>query len=280
MSTVFTAGGIEETGDVLDFLAEAVREGKDAAVPAACVPVLTRQGRCRPDRGGMFEFCFNARPRRCGGAERALAFFLLIVCLPLAAVTAALLWGCDGCPVIFRQIRYGFRGVPFTLFKFRTMNRRAERLHAGLQRRRKEPERLFKLERDPRATRLGAVLRRTFIDEWPQLINVMRGEMRLVGPRPLPESDQGHYTRSGHALRLEGVPGMTGLWQVSGRNQLTFDEMCLLDVYYVCHRSAWLDLVVIARTIGVVFQQIGLARETERGREQAGAVERAGGHGD
>lgn len=279
MRVVFTVHGDGKAGDVLDFLALAVQAGNDAAVPAACAPVLVREGRCRPNREGVFEFRLNVQPQRCGMAERALALCLAVVCSPVMLLTALLVWSCDGRPVIFRQTRYGCRGVPFTVFKFRTMARRAERLHAGLQRRRRQPERLFKLERDPRVTRLGHVLRRTFIDEWPQLINVMRGEMRLVGPRPLPESDQGHYTRPGHALRLEGLPGMTGLWQVSGRNRLTFDEMCLLDFYYLCHRSVRFDLTLAARTFGVVFQQIGLARKAQRGCEQTGDVEHAGGDG-
>lgn len=280
MHVVFTTQGNGGAGEVLDFLASAVREGNNAAVPAACVPVLTREGRCRPNREGMFEFRLDAQPQRCGMAERALAVCLLVVCSPVMLLTALLIWVCDGRPVIFKQTRYGYRGAPFTVFKFRTMTRHAERLHADLQRQDGQPERLFKLEHDPRATRLGNVLRHTFIDEWPQLVNVVRGEMRLIGPRPLPESDQGHYTRPGHALRLEGLPGMTGLWQVSGRNQLTFDEMCLLDVYYLCHRSVRFDLALAARTFGVVLQQIGLARKTERGCEQAGEIERAGGSDD
>jgi len=261
---------------VLDFLARAVREGHVAAVPAACVPVLVREGRCRPDHEDLFEFRLSAQPQRCGLTERALALCLAVVCLPLMLLTALLIWVCDGLPVVFRQTRFGYRGGPFTVFKFRTMARRAERLQAGLQRRSRQPGHLFKLENDPRVTPLGKILRRTFIDEWPQLINVIRGEMRLIGPRPLPESDQGHYTRPGHALRLEGLPGITGLWQVSGRNRLTFDEMCLLDFYYLCHRSVRLDLALAVRTVGVVFQQIGLGRKAERGREQAGDVVRAG----
>jgi lipopolysaccharide/colanic/teichoic acid biosynthesis glycosyltransferase len=168
----------------------------------------------------------------------------------------------DGWPVLFRQVRFGCDGAPFTALKFRTMKRCSERLHEKLQRRSGRGDYLFKLDRDPRVTRLGDVLRRTFIDELPQLVNVARGEMRLVGPRPLPASDQGHYAQPCHALRLKGMPGMAGLWQVSGRNRLTFDEMCLLDTYYLCHRSLRFDLWLAARTFGVVCEQIGLKRKS------------------
>jgi lipopolysaccharide/colanic/teichoic acid biosynthesis glycosyltransferase len=186
----------------------------------------------------------------------------------------------DGRPVLFRQERFGCGGAPFTLLKFRTMKRRSDRLHARLQRRLGRDGRLFKLERDPRVTRLGALLRRTFVDELPQLVNVARGEMRFVGPRPLPASDQGHYTRPCHALRLRGMPGMTGLWQVSGRNRLTFDEMCLLDTYYLCNRSLRLDLWLALRTAGVVLGEAGLKREPEGRGEERGGVERTGRGGE
>ena len=93
------------------------------------------------------------------------------------------------------------------------------------------------------------------VDELPQLVNVARGEMRFIGPRPLPASDQRHYTRPCHELRLKGVPGMTGLWQVAGRNERMFEEMCLLDYCYLCNRSAALDLRIIGRTLGLIFHR-------------------------
>ena len=269
------------TGDVLAFVAETVAEGAVATVPAACLPVLAHAASCRPD--GNEDFVFRApspNVARCGLGERALAVLLLIVFAPLLVLVSLLVLAFDGWPILFRQERFGCNGERFTLLKFRTMKPRSERLHARLQNRLGQEGRLFKLERDPRVTRLGAALRRTFIDKWPQLINVARGEMRFIGPRPLPASDQAHYTRPCHASRLRGMTGMTGLWQVSGRNRLTFDEMCLLDIYYLGNRSLRFDLWLAARTVGVIFEQACLKREPERCGEKPADVEGAGGSGN
>jgi lipopolysaccharide/colanic/teichoic acid biosynthesis glycosyltransferase len=270
-----------QPGEVLAFVAEALAEGAEAAVPASCLPVLTRAAKLCPGEGGLFVFrAPSPRAARCGRGERAAAMLLLLAFAPLLALVSLLVLAFDGRPVLFRQERFGCGGAPFTLLKFRTMKRRSDRLHARLQRRLGRDGRLFKLERDPRVTRLGALLRRTFVDELPQLVNVARGEMRFVGPRPLPASDQGHYTRPCHALRLRGMPGMTGLWQVSGRNRLTFDEMCLLDTYYLCNRSLRLDLWLALRTAGVVLGEAGLKREPEGRGEERGGVERTGRGGE
>jgi len=255
-------------GDVLAFIDVAVREGGAAAVPCAFLPVLTNEAQCRPDGEGNFVFgAPAASAMRCGWAERALACLLLVLLLPVFSAVGALVLLFEGRPVVFRQERYGRGGVAFTVFKFRTMMRRSERLHDKLQRKLGQEDRLFKLERDPRVTRLGGFLRRTFLDELPQLLNVARGEMRFIGPRPLPASDQAHYTCPYHALRLKGMPGMTGLWQVAGRNARTFDEMCLLDYYYLCNRSLAFDLRLIGRTVGMMLKEIGLKRGAQRGRE-------------
>lgn len=254
------------------FVGEALRSGDEAAVPAVCLPVLSGPAGCRPQRrgkaGGHFVFRGAAFSRTaCGCVERCVAAALIVLLSPLLAAVALLIFVFDGAPVIFRQERYGCGGRRFILFKFRTMVRQSERLHARLQRRCGEEGRLFKLESDPRVTRLGGLLRRAFLDELPQLFNVVRGEMRLVGPRPLPESDQGHYARPEHSLRLQGLPGMTGLWQVAGRNARTFDEMCLLDTYYLGNRSVAFDLWITGRTFRAVLKQIGLKRKTECGCE-------------
>ena len=194
--------------------------------------------------------------------ERVAAALVFIALSPFLGAIAVLILLFDGRPVLFRQERYGREGTPFSLLKFRTMLRHSENLHEKLQQRRSSHGRLFKLENDPRVTRFGGFLRRTFLDELPQLINVVRGEMCLIGPRPLPASDGGHYTRAFHALRLKGMPGMTGLWQVSGRNERTFDEMCVLDVYYLCNQSAAFDAQIAWRTVRLLLKQIGLKRET------------------
>ena len=266
MTHTFKDPGSAGVGDILAFIHAEMKEGCTAAVPAACLPVLTRCAGCRPQRHGESTGCFVFRSSvsaqaRCGFMERVMAALALVALSPLFCAIAALILLFDGPPVLFRQERYGSDGEPFTLFKFRTMLRHSESLHARLQRRLGSEGRLFKLENDPRVTRFGGFLRRSFLDELPQLVNVVRGEMRFVGPRPLPASDEGHYTQPFHALRLRGLPGLTGLWQVSGRNERTFDEMCLLDYYYLSNRSAALDARIVWRTVCLLFKQIELESE-------------------
>lgn len=260
-------------GDVLAFIAAAFHAGNAAAVSAGLLPVFTHEARLKPDRKGFFVFTVpGAAADRCSWRERLTASLGLVLALPVLIPIAVLVWIAQGRPVFFRQERYGCDGRPFTVFKFRTMVRRSEDLHARLERKLGQEDRLFKLDRDPRVTRAGGFLRRTFLDELPQLLNVARGDMCFVGPRPLPASDQNHYTHPCHRLRLCGMPGMTGLWQVSGRNERTFDEMCLLDCYYLCHRSVRLDAWLIARTLGLLFHEIRLARKPQSRRQNPAGV--------
>jgi len=267
MTRLYTSDGSAEVGDILAFVDEAVSDGADAAVPAARVPVLAGAARLSPVRSGdlaaYFLFPAAAPAGRQGLGGRVVAALLLALVCPLLLVVAALVWLFDGRPVFFSQERYGTGGRPFRVYKVRTMVPHAAGLHGRLQARHGKHGRLFKLERDPRVTRTGFFLRRTFLDELPQLVNVVRGDMRLVGPRPLPASDNGHYTHAYHRLRLDGPPGLTGLWQVSGRNARTFDEMCLLDAYYLRNRSWALDARIVWRTLGLLLQQIGLKRKAE-----------------
>lgn len=272
MTHFYTAQKNTTALDILMFVGEALRMGDEAAVPAACLPAFTDDARRRPQQRGktaqhfIFRRPTTVRPV-CVFFERGFAIMLLVLLLPVFVALGLLIFVFDGAPVVFRQERYGYDGRRFTLFKFRTMVRQSEQLHAHLQCTLGEEGRLFKLECDPRVTRLGGFLRRSFLDELPQLFNVARGEMRLVGPRPLPASDQGHYVCPEQALRLKGLPGMTGLWQVSGRNARTFDEMCLLDTYYLGNQSMAFDVWVVGRTVRLVMQQIGLKRKAECGRE-------------
>jgi lipopolysaccharide/colanic/teichoic acid biosynthesis glycosyltransferase len=273
MTNLFKESENATAGGLLAFIRAAVGEGHDAAVAAASLPVLTRYAGCKPQRRGEAAGCFVFHApvgacSRCGVFERVMAVLLLVSLLPVLAGIALCIYLYEGAPAFFRQERYGREGVPFTLLKFRTMMRRSEQLQAELQRRQGEAEHLFKMEKDPRVTRVGRFLRNTFLDELPQLVNVARGDMCFIGPRPLPASDQGHYKQPYHMLRLKGMPGITGLWQVAGRNERTFDEMCVLDFYYLCNRSAALDLRIIGRTLGLMFKQIGLKREPERGSQQ------------
>jgi exopolysaccharide biosynthesis polyprenyl glycosylphosphotransferase len=151
-------------------------------------------------------------------------------------------------PILFRQKRIGEHGGTFTIFKFRSMREGAEEEQEQLRSLNESSGPLFKMRNDPRLTRLGNLLRRTSVDELPQFINVVRGEMSIVGPRPGLPQEVAQY-QPWHRQRLEVPPGITGLWQVSGRSDLTFDEMCLLDIYYIENWSLAFDLLIMLRTI-------------------------------
>jgi lipopolysaccharide/colanic/teichoic acid biosynthesis glycosyltransferase len=133
------------------------------------------------------------------------------------------------------------------MFKFRTMVRDAEARQEELEERNEAAGALFKIRRDPRVTRVGRVLRRLSLDEMPQLLNVLRGEMSLVGPRPLPIRDY-EKLEPWHRKRYLVLPGITGLWQISGRSNLTFDDLVRLDFYYIENWSIWLDISILIKT--------------------------------
>jgi lipopolysaccharide/colanic/teichoic acid biosynthesis glycosyltransferase len=145
------------------------------------------------------------------------------------------------------------------MLKFRTMVRDAERLQASLEARNEVQGPVFKIARDPRVTPLGRWLRRTSIDELPQLFNVLAGDMSLVGPRPLPLRDVAKFSRSADMRRFSVRPGLTGLWQVSGRSGLGFDRWIELDLHYIDHWSLVLDCTILARTIPAVIRGTGAA---------------------
>jgi len=151
-------------------------------------------------------------------------------------------------PVFFRQERVGKDGKTFTVFKFRSMYQDAEERLEKLRAHNEADGPLFKMKDDPRRTRMGRFIRKTSLDELPQLINVLRGEMSIVGPRPGLASEVAQY-QEWHRKRLEVQPGITGLWQVSGRSNLTFDEMVMLDIYYAENWSLGLDVRIMLRTI-------------------------------
>jgi exopolysaccharide biosynthesis polyprenyl glycosylphosphotransferase len=159
-------------------------------------------------------------------------------------------------PVLFRQERVGRDEQRFQVLKFRSMRQDADRIVHELLTQNEASGPLFKMRNDPRLTRVGRVLRRWSLDEWPQLWNVLRGEMSLVGPRPPLPREVEQY-EPWHRRRLEAAPGLTGLWQVSGRSELTFDEMVMLDLYYIENWSLGLDLRILLRTIPAVFRGRG-----------------------
>lgn len=187
--------------------------------------------------------------------DRIMAGLGLLLLTPLFAVVAVAIKISDPGPVFFRQARVGHEGRTFRVWKFRTMYVDAEERRAALLDQNESGGQLFKIRNDPRIFPLGRLLRSTSIDELPQLINVFRGEMSLVGPRPLP-ADDGDYLGDVRR-RLLVRPGITGLWQVSGRSDLSWDEAVRLDLYYVDNWSLAYDLSILWRTIGVVLARKG-----------------------
>jgi exopolysaccharide biosynthesis polyprenyl glycosylphosphotransferase len=182
----------------------------------------------------------------------------LLVLAPLLGLIALAIRLTSPGPILFRQTRIGRGGKEFTILKFRTMVPNAEAQRAELQSQSVYRDgRLFKLEHDPRVTRLGAVLRRTSLDELPQLWNVIRGEMSLVGPRPPIPSEVELY-RAHHYARFDVKPGVTGPWQVSGRNTIRdFDRVVRLETDYIRRWTIGLDLALLARTVPAVLSRRG-----------------------
>ena len=180
-----------------------------------------------------------------------VSLVLLILGLPLWALIAGLIKLTSAGPVFYRQRRLGQFGREFRMFKFRSMVMDADARLAELQEHNEVAGPMFKMKDDPRATRVGSVMRKFSIDELPQLLNVIRGEMSLVGPRPPIPSEATRYTPHDWR-RLEVPPGMTGLWQVSGRSQLSFAEMVRLDLFYIENWNVALDISLILRTIPAV----------------------------
>ncbi len=186
------------------------------------------------------------------------ALVLLAVTSPLLlAVTIVIRLTSPG-PVLFRQERSGLNGRPFTMLKFRSMVNNAEQRKHEFESLNEMSGPVFKLSNDPRITPIGRWLRRYSIDELPQLINVVKGEMSLVGPRPLPVDEVQRFDDLSHRRRLSVKPGITCLWQVSGRNNVTdFKDWVRLDLEYIDNWSLWLDLRILARTIPAVFSGTG-----------------------
>ncbi len=181
----------------------------------------------------------------------ACACLTFVLLWPLMLLIAMLIKLDSPGPAIFKQTRIGRGGRPFTVYKFRSMREGAELEQEWLTNLNEARGPFFKIRDDPRRTMLGKVLRRTSLDELPQLYNVLRGEMSVIGPRPPLPSEVEQY-QEWHKKRLETWPGITGLWQVSGRSELTFDEMVLLDIYYIENWSLLLDLRIALKTIPTV----------------------------
>jgi exopolysaccharide biosynthesis polyprenyl glycosylphosphotransferase len=191
------------------------------------------------------------------GMDLLLGVMALFIALPVLAVAAlAIRWTSRG-PILFCQERYGIYKRRFPMYKLRTMVTDAEEQQTLLEARNEASGPVFKIREDPRVTPVGRVLRRWSIDELPQLFNVIRGEMSLVGPRPLPMRDVSRFSAPALMRRFSVYPGITGLWQVNGRSELDFDHWVRLDLKYIDEWSLGLDLLILLRTLPAVIQGRG-----------------------
>jgi lipopolysaccharide/colanic/teichoic acid biosynthesis glycosyltransferase len=191
------------------------------------------------------------------GYARAKRALDVVVCLLIMPLVVIVLIACaiairidSPGPIVFRQNRTGLSGRRFRMYKLRTMVKDAEALKAKYQHLNVLTYPDFKIIDDPRVTRVGRFLRKTSLDELPQVFNVLKGDMTLVGPRPT-SFDASTY-RLWHTTRLEAAPGLTGLWQITGRNEIDFDDRLRLDIAYIRNRCLVLDLLILVRTVGAV----------------------------
>jgi lipopolysaccharide/colanic/teichoic acid biosynthesis glycosyltransferase len=211
--------------------------------------------------------------------KRALDFAIILLFSPIVILVAAAISGLvklgSPGPILFRQRRVGYQGREFICFKFRTMKVNAEtrshQNHTAHLMKSDVPMTKLDAKKDPRLVPLGAALRATGLDELPQLINVLRGEMSLVGPRPCVLYEYELY-EPWQRRRFDAVPGLTGLWQVSGKNRLSFPEMIELDIKYSQSLSLWLDLKIIAKTLPALWVQ---CMDTRAARKHAGEKPRS-----
>src|SRR3972149_1691096 len=184
------------------------------------------------------------------------AALIVVFLSPLLLMVTILIKRDSAGPAIFKQTRTGLNNKTFTLYKFRSMFNNAEAEQEGLRGFNEATGPLFKMKKDPRITRVGYWLRKTSLDEFPQFVNVLKGEMSLVGPRP-PLPDEVEEYGDKEMQRLSVTPGITGLWQINGRSELSFEEMVNLDLTYIDNWSLWLDLKILALTMPAVFSRRG-----------------------
>ena len=207
---------------------------------------------------------FELRPPALAGWEWAVKRSFDVVVSTVIVVAGSPVWAAIACaiklsspgPVFYRDQRIGLGDRPFGMMKFRTMYADAADRQEALEVDNEASGPLFKIKDDPRVTRVGRVLRRFSLDELPQVLNVLWGEMSLVGPRPLPIRDY-EQLQEWHRRRYLVLPGMTGLWQVSGRIDLSFDDLVRLDFYYIENWSIWLDISILAKTLPAVLARRG-----------------------
>jgi exopolysaccharide biosynthesis polyprenyl glycosylphosphotransferase len=237
------------------------RRGVTVRIAPSTMEILVHRAEFVP---GASVPLFELRPPVFDGFDYALkrtfdfvgAILLMIALSPvLIGISLAVFLTSRG-PVLYRSIRPGIGGEPFACFKFRTMRTDADQVQADLESLNEASGPLFKIKADPRLTRVGRLLRRFSLDELPQLLNVVAGQMSLVGPRPLPQRDFDQLDEW-HKKRYLVLPGMTGLWQVSGRSELDFDDLVRLDFLYLERWSVGLDLTILLKTIPAVLSRRG-----------------------
>ena len=247
--------------ELLETVEEAHRRAVKVRVAPRTTELLVERGEYVPGQGmPLFELC----PPAFAGADWAVkrAFDLVVSAvlivggLPVWLAIAAAIKLTSSGPVLYSDRRIGLGQREFGMIKFRTMYADAADHQAELESRNEAEGPLFKIKRDPRITPVGRMLRGGSLDEIPNVINVLRGEMSLVGPRPLPIRDY-EQLESWHRKRYLVLPGMTGLWQISGRSSLSFDDLVRLDFYYLDNWSIWLDITILAKTIPAVIARRG-----------------------
>ncbi|MEP6977894.1 MAG: sugar transferase [Thermoleophilia bacterium] len=242
--------------ELLEVVEQAHRSGVQVRIAPKTTSLLTQRGEYVPGQGVPL---FELRPPVFAGTDWALkrvfdisvGLLVLILGLPFWLVIAMAIKLSSSGPVFFRDRRIGLGQREFGMFKFRTMYADAAERQPELEEQNEAAGALFKIRDDPRVTPVGRVLRRLSLDEVPQVLNVLRGEMSLVGPRPLPVRDY-HLLEDWHRKRYLVLPGMTGLWQISGRSELGFDDLVRLDFYYLENWSIWLDISILVKTVPAV----------------------------
>jgi exopolysaccharide biosynthesis polyprenyl glycosylphosphotransferase len=247
--------------ELLDLVEEAHRWGVKVRIAPTTAELLTQRGEYVAGQGvPLFELRppvfagFDWAVKR--GFDASVSLVLILLATPLWVLLALAVKLDSPGPIFYRDRRVGLSEAEFGMFKFRSMYIDAASRQAGLEADNEASGPLFKIKDDPRVTKVGRILRRYSIDELPQMLNVLRGEMSLVGPRPLPLRDYVQL-EDWHRKRYLVLPGMTGLWQVSGRIDLSFDDLVRLDFYYLENWSIWLDISILAKTLPAVVARRG-----------------------
>jgi exopolysaccharide biosynthesis polyprenyl glycosylphosphotransferase len=252
--------GLKEE-ELVEIVEAAHRRGVKVRVAPRTTELLIDRGEYVP---GQAVPLFELRPPIFAGADWVVkrsfdvvvSLLVIVVGLPLWLAIAVLIKATSRGPVLYRDPRIGLGEQRFEMIKFRTMVEGAARVQAALESSNEATGALFKIRRDPRVTSVGRFLRRFSIDEVPNVLNVLRDEMSLVGPRPLPLRDHARLD-SWHRQRANVLPGMTGLWQIAGRSDLTFDDLVRLDFYYLENWSIWLDITILVKTLPAVIARRG-----------------------